>query len=195
MTLSCYYFYALNSLHIGTLSFDILLVTLALMCVTPYHGDALSVDAGRSTRRWIVVRPRPFFVQRLLQLQMSATYFYTALRKITLDGNWLTGNPIYYLLNSPPGGVIREFWGRAWLAQQPQLCYAIGVATIAMEYSLSILWFVPRVRVAAILVGWLFHVLLLTTMHVPTVFFFLFPAQIALFLPPEHIARRLKRTR
>src|SRR3989338_7146920 len=34
MTLSCYYFYALNSFHIGTLSWDILLVTLFLMCLT-----------------------------------------------------------------------------------------------------------------------------------------------------------------
>ena len=31
MTLSCDYFYARNSMHIGTLSFDILLVTLVLM--------------------------------------------------------------------------------------------------------------------------------------------------------------------
>lgn len=192
MTLACYYFYALNSLHIGTLSFDILLVTLFLICVSPYHGDACSIDAWRRKRRLIVERPRPFFVQRLLQIQMASTYFYTALRKITVDGNWLTDNPIYYLLNSPPGGVIRQFAGREWLVQQPQLCYAIGVTVIVMEFALSVAWFVPRVRVAAILVGWTFHVLLLATMHVPTIFFFLFPAQIALFLPPETLLRQQK---
>ncbi|MBI3087415.1 MAG: hypothetical protein HYY91_00790, partial [Candidatus Omnitrophica bacterium] len=43
MTVACYYFYALNSLHIGTLSFDILLVTLSLMWITSCHGDWLSV--------------------------------------------------------------------------------------------------------------------------------------------------------
>lgn len=190
MTLCCYYFYALNSLHIGTLSFDILLVTLALMCVTPYHGDSLSLDALLRERRWVSARARPFFLQRLLQLQMSATYFYTALHKITAGGNWLTDNPIYYLVNSPPESVVREFWGRAWLAQQPQLCYVIGVTTVAMELALSILWFVPRVRILAILVGWLFHVLLLATLHVPTIFFFLFPAHIALFIPPETITKK-----
>ena len=47
MTACCYYFYALNSFQIGTLSWDILLVTLFLMCVTPYHGDYFSVDALR----------------------------------------------------------------------------------------------------------------------------------------------------
>ena len=47
MTACCYYFYALNDFHIGTLSWDILLVTLFLMCVTPYHGDYFSVDALR----------------------------------------------------------------------------------------------------------------------------------------------------
>ena len=52
MTLCCYYFYALNSAHIGTLSYDILLVTLFLMCLTGYPGDSLSVDCFRRTRAW-----------------------------------------------------------------------------------------------------------------------------------------------
>src|SRR5258708_3518018 len=47
MTACCYYFYGLNSFHIGTLSWDILLVTLFLMCITPYHGDYFSLDALR----------------------------------------------------------------------------------------------------------------------------------------------------
>jgi len=42
-------FYALNEFHIGTLSWDILLVTLFLMCVSPYHGiifPLMRCDAG-----------------------------------------------------------------------------------------------------------------------------------------------------
>ena len=64
MTLCCYYFYALNDFHIGTLSWDILLVTLFLMCLTPYHGDYFSVDAllhGGDIDAWR--RKRPFFIR------------------------------------------------------------------------------------------------------------------------------------
>src|ERR1700679_3476888 len=47
MTGCCYYFSALNCFHIGTLPWDILLVTLFLMCITSYHGDYFSVDSLR----------------------------------------------------------------------------------------------------------------------------------------------------
>src|SRR3989338_5651977 len=63
MTLGCYYFYALNDFHIGTLSFDILLVTLFLMCITPYHGDFLSLDSLRRGDVRSYKRLRPFFLQ------------------------------------------------------------------------------------------------------------------------------------
>ena len=127
MTASCYYFYALNSLHIGTLSFDILLVTLSLMWVTGYHGDWLSVDSllRGDPHGWR--RLRPFFIQRLLQLQIAWTFFYTALSKITAGGNWLTDNPYYYLMKYPPMGVVRHFPLREALAQHPGWCHAIGV--------------------------------------------------------------------
>lgn len=184
MTLTCYYFYALNSLHIGTLSWDILLVTLFLMCLTGYHGDHFSVDAWRRARRGIQPPNRPFFIQRLLQCQLAWTYFYTALCKVT-PGNWLTDNPYYYLMNNPDGGVIRNFWFRDFLAANAGLCYAIGLGVIIAEFLVSILIFIPRVRYAAIAYGLIFHILLLVTMHVPTIFFFLFPPQFLLFVPPE----------
>ncbi len=209
MTLCCYYFYALNSLHIGTLSWDILLVTLFLMCVTGYHGDYFSLDSLRLRldeeaspgTPALRLRPRdtiageepayrkqrPFFIQRMLQLQMASTYLYTALAKLSSGGNWLTDNPYYYLMHSPPGGVVREFLCRDWLAQHPALCYVIGLGVIAMELTLPILWFIRRTRIPAIAIGWAFHLLLLATLHVPTIFFFLFPPQMLLFIPPEDV--------
>src|SRR5271170_4333016 len=63
MTGCCYYFYAINCFHIGTLSWDILLVTLFLMCVTPYHGDYFSVDALRRGDVDAWQCRRPFFLQ------------------------------------------------------------------------------------------------------------------------------------
>src|SRR3989338_2640663 len=109
MTLCCYYFYALNHYHIGTLSFDILLVTLFLMCVTNYHGDFFSVDSLRRGKAATHTRLQPYFIQRLLQLQLVWTFWYTALNKITAGGNWLTGNPYYYLMRYPAIGVVRNF--------------------------------------------------------------------------------------
>lgn len=183
--IACYYFYALNSLHIGTLSWDILLVALFLMCMTSYPGDAFSVDAlFRKSRGGPAVIWRPFFIQRLLQCQLAWTYFYTALYKIT-PGNWLMQNPYYYLMNQPLEGVIRDFWFRDYLTAHPDLCYGIGVGVIICEILASFFLFIPRLRIAAIIYGFIFHILLLVTMHVPTIFFFLFPPQFLLFIPPE----------
>lgn len=192
---ACYYFYALNSLHIGTLSFDILLVTLSLMYVTGYHGDWLSVDSVLRGDGLAYKRLRPFFVQRLLQLQMAWTFWYTALSKISAGGNWLTDNPYYYLMHYPPLGVVREFPFRMFLGQHPDLCYAIGLGIITMEFSLPFLWFIRKTRPVSLALGLFFHVLLLATLHVPTIFFFLFPPQMLLFVDPEWLVARLESAR
>ncbi len=188
LNLSCYYFDALNSTHIGTLSFDILLVTMFLMCLTGYHGDFLSLDSLRRGKDGLH-RRRAFFIQRLLQLQLAWTFWYTALCKITAGGNWITGNPYYNLMNYPPMGVVRDFPFREALAQQPGLCYAIGLSVFAMEFSLPFFWFIPRTRPAAIAIGILFQFLLWRTLHVPTIFLFLFPPMMLLFIRPEAIVR------
>ncbi len=187
MTACCYYFYALNCFHIGTLSWDILLVTLFLMCVTPYHGDYFSVDALRwgDIEAWH--RQRPFFIQRLLQLQIASTYFFTGLYKITGQGNWITGNPIYYLMNYPVQGVTKNFLIKEWMAGHPQLCYVSGLMIVATELSMPFLLFNPRTRSTGIILGLCWHLLLVLTLDVPTIFLFLFPAQLMLFIHPKKI--------
>ena len=187
MTACCYYFYALNDFHIGTLSWDILLVTLFLMCLTPYHGDYFSLDALRRGDTDAYRRTRPFFLQRLLQLQIASTFSYTGLYKITAQGNWLTGNPLHYLMNYPPEGVTKTFLIKEWMAVHPHFCYAVGIAIIITELSMPFLLFIPRTRRSAIVLGCLFHVLLVLTLDVPAIFFFLFPAQLLLFINPQKI--------
>lgn len=189
MTLSCYYFYALNNYHIGTLSFDILLVTLFLMCVTNYHGDFLSLDSLRRGDVRSYKRLRPVFLQRLLQLQLAWTFWYTALSKITARGNWITDNPYYYLMQYPPIGVVREFPLRSWLGQHPDLCYGLGMAMLIFEFSVPFLWFLPPTRAIGIAVGIVFQVMLWVTLHVPTIFLFLFPSMMLLFIHPTVIVR------
>jgi len=187
MTACCYYFYALNDFHIGTLSWDILLVTLFLMCLTPYHGDYFSVDALRRGDINAWCRKRPFFIQRLLQLQIASMFFFTGLYKITGEGNWITGNPIYCLMNYPSGGVTKYFLLKEWMAVHPHFCYVTGLLIVATEMSMSFLLFIPRTRRAAIILGLTWHILLILTLDVPAIFLFLFPAQMMLFIHPQKI--------
>ncbi len=195
MTLACYYFYALNSLHVGTLSWDILLVTLFLMCLTPYHGDYFSVDALRRGDPESYKRKRPFFIQRLLQIQIALTFFYTALYKITGAGNWLKDNPIHYLMNYPPAGVTKWFLLRDFFRDKPELCYATGLLIVAIEISMPVLLFLRRARLSAIYLGCFFHLTLILTLDVPAIFFFLFPPQLFLFINPDHIVRWIEQKR
>lgn len=195
MALGCYYFYARNSLHIGTLSWDIMLVTLFLALVTDYAGDSFSFDSFQRGDPEPFRRRRPFFTQRLLQLQIASTFFYTGLCKWTAEGNWLTDNPYYYLMNNPPTGVMKDFPLRQFLAGQPGLCYAIGITLICFEMTLWLWLFWRKTRPYAVAAAIVFHFLLLFTMHVPTIFFFLFPPQLLLFVDPETVVGWIDRRR
>ena len=195
MTIACYYFYALNSFHIGTLSWDILLVTLFLMCVTPYHGDYFSVDSLRRGNEFAFKIKRPFFIQRLLQLQIGFMYFYTALYKITAQGNWITDNPIYYIINYPPAGTTKWFLLRDFLKTQPDVCYWLGILIVVIEISMVFLLFYPKTRISAIYLGMIFHITLILTLDVPAIFFFLFPVQLLLFINPDHIEEWIEEKR
>ncbi len=195
MTACCYYFYALNSYFIGTLSWDILLVTLFLMCITPYHGDYFSVDSLFDCCSDPYKRLRPYFLQRLLQMQIASTFFYTALYKTTGEGNWITGNPLYYLMNMPASGVMKHFMLKEWLAMHPTLCYVIGISIVVTEFLLGFLLFIPRTRISAVYAGIFFHIVLILTMDVPAIFFFLFPAQLTLFINPQDIVRWIEHRR
>jgi predicted DCC family thiol-disulfide oxidoreductase YuxK len=187
MTLSCYFFYALNAYHVSTLSWDILLVTLVMMCVTGYHGDYFSVDCllGKEERPW--TKRRPFFVQRLLQMQLAFTFFYTALYKTTVQGNWLTDNPLYYVLHYPSPGVTKMFLLRDFVQGLPGFIYGVGVMIVVAEYLIIFFLFWPPTRMSAIYLGIFFQLLLFLTLDVPATFVFLFPAMFLLFINPQDI--------
>ncbi len=192
MTAGCYYFYALNAFVIGTLSWDILLVTLVLMCITSYSGDYFSLDSLLRKDAQAYLQRRPFFVQRLLQVQVAFTYFYTGLYKVTGDGNWLSGNPIYYLMITPDEGVTKYFLLRDFFAGHPEICYALGIVIVMLELLMPFLLFNPSTRLTAISLAMFFHITLILTLDVPAIFFFLFPAQLLLFIEPEKILAWIK---
>jgi len=193
--LCCYYFYAINAMHVGTLSWDILLVTLFLMCLTPYHGDYFSVDCLIWGNENSYRRERPYFMQRLLQLQIGFTFFYTALYKVTVEGNWFTQNPIYSLMNSPPHGVVKFFILKDYLADKPEICFWIGVSIAVTEFLLIFLLFWRKTRLTAISLGIVFQIILVLTLDVPAIFFFLFPSQLLLFINPDRIMKWIDQKR
>ncbi len=192
MTGGCYYFYALNAFAIGTLSWDILLVTLVLMCLTSYPGDYFSLDSLLRKDANAYLSRRPFFIQRLLQIQIAFTYFYTGLYKVTAQGNWLSGNPIYYLMITPDQGVTKYFLLRDFFAAHPAVCYALGIVIVLVELFMPFILFNPSTRLTGIYLGFLFHATLILTLDVPAIFFFLFPAQLLLFVAPEKILAWVK---
>ncbi len=187
VTASCYYFYALNSFHVSTLTWDILMVTLVMMCVTGYHGDYFSLDCllRRNEKPW--ERRRPFFVQRLLQMQIGFIFFYTALYKVTAQGNWFTGNPLFNVVNYPPPGVTKTFLLKDFISQMPNLVYWSGVSIVIVEFCLVFFLFWRPTRMAAIYLGIFFQALLMLTLDVPATFFFMFPAMLLLLINPNDI--------
>lgn len=195
LTAMCYYFYALNAFAMGTLSWDILLVTLVLMCATDYPNDYFSIKALWRGRADAWQQRRPLFLQRLLQIQIAFTYFYTAVHKITVDGNWITGNPIYYLMNMPRPGVVKYFLLKDVLKTQPELCYVLGLSVVAIELSMPFLLWFKRTRLSGIYLGMFFHLLLILTLDVPATFFFLFPPMLLLFIDPNDVEDWIKRKR
>lgn len=195
MVVSCYYFYALNSFHIGTLSWDILLVTLFLMCVTGFHGDYFSVDCWLKKDLDAYKKLRPYFIQRLLQMQIGFTYFYTALYKVTAEGNWIKDNPLYYIMNYPLEGVTKTFLLRDFMMDKPELCYGLGIGIVVIEFSMVFLLFWRKTRVTGIYLGIVFHITLILTLDVPAIFFFLFPFQLLLFIDPRDIVAWLDQKR
>ncbi len=195
MVVASYYFYALNAFHIGTLSWDILIVTMVLMCVTNYHSDYFSFDCALRSEEGAYKKKRPFFLQRLLQMQVAFMYFYTGFYKVTAEGNWISDNPIYYLMNYPPAGVTKTFLLKDFIMDKPELCYISGLLIVATELSMPFLLFYRRTRLSAIYLGFIFHIMLILTLDVPAIFFFLFPPQLLLFIDPDDILGWIEKKR
>ncbi len=196
MLSSLIYFYALNDFYIGSsLAWDLLLVTVYLLCLTAYPGDYFSMDALRRNRTDAYKIRRPFFIQRLLQIKIVTIFFFTALYKIYPYGNWLSDNPLYYLMLSPHEGSTKYFLLREFLVAHPLLCYWAGIFIFMMEFLLPFLLFWPRTRISAIYLGTFFHICLLLTLDVPAIFFFLFPPQLLLFIHPDAVVGWIERQR
>src|SRR5262249_34520458 len=77
----------------------------------------------------------------------------------------------------------------------PELCHWIGIGIVLTEFAMPFLLFWRRTRISAIYLGIVFHITLILTMDVPAIFFFLFPAQLLLFINSENILRWIEMKR
>jgi len=122
-------------------------------------------------------------------------YLYTSLYKITAQGNWITDNPLYYVMNYPPAGVTKTFLLKDFLMTKPQLCYGIGLFVVFMEFMMLFLLAWRKTRLSAIYWGCFFQFTLLLCLDVPAILFFLFTSLLILWIDPHEILSWIEQKR
>jgi hypothetical protein len=145
---------------------DALLRVLAALFVLLPLGGAWSLDARRSRPSMPPV-PEALWPLRLVQLQVSFVMLSAALWK-ALGSDWTNGSALHYVTR------LHGFWGNgpvpAGLAQSEALLAAGTYLTLAVELSLPVAIWLPRLRRTALGVAIGFHLALAYTMNL-----FLFP--------------------
>jgi predicted DCC family thiol-disulfide oxidoreductase YuxK len=122
-----------------------LLGVLALYLTVADGGASCSLDAHRrGTTEFVPVWP-----VRLIQLQVSVVYFYSAIGKLNPD--FLSGNVIFYRSNEAM--LLPNLDAVAY----PILFASLSILTIATELFISISLWIPRLRQIAFGLGLTIH--------------------------------------
>jgi hypothetical protein len=120
---------------------------LAFSLVRSHPREAIAGAApGRSAG--------PIWPIRLIQLQLSITYLVNAWSKTTPE--YLSGS-VLMALSSQPNFLVDLSDGRLHAAGLAVPVWVCALATVATEYALGLLWWIPRLRPAAALLGAGFH--------------------------------------
>jgi vitamin K-dependent gamma-carboxylase-like protein len=131
-------------------------------------------DERFSITSWLVAKPRRAFVSRwsiqLLRFQLLCIYVAAGAAKLTPD--WLDGR---LLRTFASAGLLR---GATWDWAVHQLGYAgLAKGACAIELAIPVLLVVRRTRMAGVVLGLAFHLLMDRVMMLS-----IFPAQMALYL-------------
>lgn len=161
MTLAYGYFYAFYAAVSGGLAWNFFWEVLVMMCLTGYAGDYFSLDVLRRPAPDAYAKRRPFFVQRLLQIQAALFFFFVGLSQVTGAASW------------------------------PALSGATGGVAGALEIAMPFLLFYRRTRLAAVGLGVILSVALTAAGGLPVAVFFLVAVQLGLFPDPENLLRRI----
>lgn len=187
-TLALMYFSPLLPLHYGWNQHHayLLMVSVMLLSLTSC-GASYSLDRFRGVLRAKRkgIQPPPehgtLWGARLMGLQLSALYFWTAFDKTNIA--FLSGERLEQIMLWHHSGRPLEF-----LWQDPAVLASLSVAVVVLEYALAVAIHVPRWQAPAITVAIGFHALLYVLVPVST----FSVTMIALFivvLPPEAIDR------
>jgi hypothetical protein len=155
-------------------------------------GAALSMDrvirvrAGRESQ---TIRPRSPWAQRMIQLQLSALYFFAFLIKVK-GAPWLQGTALFYVYHLEE---FKRFPVPAWFFQPLVLRFGSWFA-LALEFSLGLLIWIKEFRYPLLLMGVLFHLWLEYSLNIPLFQWDVLSAYV-LFIDPadlNRIGERLK---
>lgn len=142
-------------------------------------GATASLDARKHGARDAVAA----FPVRMLQLQIAAIYFFTAIEKSDLG--WYGGVALGRILQ------MQEFARptAAWLLRLPALCRALSFAVPPTEAAIAVLMFLPwrRARLVAFACACALHLGIFVVMNVG-MFSLLMPAAMTLALWPRPVA-------
>lgn len=177
-------------LHSG----DTLMRLIAFLLIFSPAGDALSLDRrlGRGVDRADGPVLRPPWAQRLIQLQVAILYFATAWWKIGSDA-WRDGIAVYYVLRLVDFQRFPLPLEWLWI-QSPAVTRLLTWTTLAVEFAMALLVWVPRLRYPVLAAAVCLHLGLEYTLNIP-VFQLLMLACLVLFVPPWDVVRAGRRLR
>jgi vitamin K-dependent gamma-carboxylase-like protein len=144
---------------------DVIGIT-ALILMLSACGAALSLDQRRRSGRFWSAECRSRWPVRLVQVQLSLIYFFSAVAKLRTD-EWNEGSAVSFPWRSFHDWAILPAPG--WLAENPVMVNAVTWGTLVLEFALAILVWNPRLRYWLLGAGVVLHVLIWLTL--PVMFF------------------------
>lgn len=136
---------------------DFVMINTALILVFSASGAAFSLDQRRRTGRFWSAEERLRWPVRLMQVQLSLIYFFSAQTKF-IGKEWDDGTAVSY-----PWRIYRDwaiFPAPQWVAENPYLVNAATWGTIAIELALALLVWNPRLRYWVLGAGVILHTLI-----------------------------------
>lgn len=154
----------------------------------------MPVDHAWSLWRWIRGGPPSMATQanawalRLVQIELTAIYFSTAIIKLT-GATWRDGTALYYVAR------MDDLFGRFWLPdvlfESAWTVKPITWAVLAIEVALPFALWIPRWRIGAIVTGFLLHLAIEYAMNI-FLFEWLMMAGLIAFVRPTDFQRGKK---
>ena len=171
-------------------SADFLLRLITLYLVFSPAGYALSLDKyfNRNSKKYQSGLHAPW-VQRLIQIQLSVVYVWTAWHKVKGDA-WFDGSAVYYATR------LQDFYNFSipYFMDSKWFLMFMTWSTLALEFGLGTLVWIKELRKPVIISGIIFHLGIEYTMSIPY-FEIIMVALLILFFTPEELRKFVQSTK